>query len=259
MGITTKIITRPFMPTKRIVSETLPRVDGNVDITYYNDRAYYDEKVLEIQISIVKTDRVSLNRKISKIISWLNGGYDKMIFDDMPNIYWYAMPADLSSATIELGKVGKTTVQFRAYPFNSLVYDTAGIPLDTDIPLDSDIPIGYGDEYEFALVSGRNDFVLNYLGDAPVRPTINITGNFSAITILFGDKTFTYDGNFASLKIDCANFVCYSNDTDVTYATSGDFFEISNPETQITVTCTGSGTLQFVYNANFMYGDLSDD
>ena len=143
IGIVFKTESRPILPPPRILNETVPYRDGSIDYSMQNGRIYYDDKIMELQISIVGRNLKTLHEKISKVVSWLAGGYGELIFDDMPLTVWHAMPVNLNAIAPELAKVGKTVVQFRCKPFNTTIIDSLGVFLGDSVPL--------GERYFFGL------------------------------------------------------------------------------------------------------------
>ena len=259
MGIVFKTESRPITPPCKTVEEEIPFMDGNLDFSEQNGRLYYQDKVLELNITVVHNSLKELNNKVSKIIGWLSGGYGDLIFDDMPNVKWIAKPVNVQGFAPKLTKVGKTTIQFRCKPFNKLIYDSMGVPLDSDIPLDSNIRIGFGDDNEFNLVSGVNNIVVNNIGNAPVRPVIEFDGSFSNVKIEFDNKTFQYTGVANYLIVDCEKFACFTNGADVTLNSIGDYPELQPGTNEIKITVTGNGKAYFIYNAQYFYGDVNFD
>lgn len=263
IGVAVKTVARPVMPPPRIVEDSVPYEDGNIDFSELGGRVFYDDKVVEIEISIVGKELTSLHRKISKVAGWLSGGYGYLIFDDMPYTVWIASPVNTSSIAPELQKVGKTTVQFRCRPFNRLLFSSLGIPLDSYVPLDSDIPIGYGDESIIQLKPGMNKIEYDYIGTAPTKILTRITGTSTGGVTIFNeakpDKVISYQYPFNELFINSESWVCIADEKDVTEKVSGDYgvLEFSPGINSINVMFTGieEAVLQFDFFANYLYKD----
>ncbi len=260
MGVTVKTISRPVMPPVRTIEEEMKHSDGNLDYSDYLGRLYYSDKLLELEISIAGNDLNSLHKRISDVVNWLAGGYDDLIFDDMPSILWRARPLEIEDIAPQLGRVGKTTVQFRCKPFNKSRYSTRGVPLDSYIPLDTDIPLGFGDESEVEFAKGGRTFNYEYKGSAPCQPVLYIEApsGCSNFSITCGENTLSYNGAFTMLKLDCENWRAtdLSNDgaLDVSSGTAGDYLELFPGTNEITITADKGGVVIFDFSPNFFYG-----
>ena len=250
-----KTVGRPIIAPVKQVDEEIPYRDGNLECSETGGRLYYDDKVLELGVTILAHNTRELHERATRFINWLAGGYAELIFDDMPYVCWIAKPADLESMSIELHRAGKSKIQFRCRPFNIFLYDSDGIPLDSDIPLDSEVPIGFGDENEITVSGGINKHTLNYRGSAPVRPKIiiNVTAQTSLKIVINGVTLNISSSAAREITIDCA--AATVNGTGF----SGDFCELMPGNNEITVTCSGSsdGTCRifFNYRHNFYCGD----
>lgn len=247
-----KSVGRPITPPVRQVDEEVPYRDGNVDCSETGGRLFYDDKVLQLEFTLIARNTTKLQNAVSKFINWLSGGYGELIFDDMPNVIWIAKPVDLDDMTILLYKDGKTTIQFRCHPFNTFVYDSKGIPIDSDIVLDSDIPLDFGAENEIAFLAGTSSYTLDYKGSAPVRPVVQIelSQGVQALTLTVNSaEIYITVGNTRSFTIDCENAVMPSEAT-------GSFFELVPGENTIKIqSIGGAGNIIFEYKHNFIYGD----
>lgn len=249
-NVAVKTVGRPITPPVKQEDEAVSYRDGNIDFSEAGGRLYYEDKVLELEFSIIAVSTTRLNITVSRIASWLSGGYGELVFDDMPFVFWLAKPADIDDLTINLYRNGKTKVQFRCRPFNKWVFDSKGIPLDCDYPLDSDIPIGLGDENEIVF-SANTTRVLNYAGTAPVRPVIkielaNTVTRFSISVNGVKAQRIAAGQNF---EIDCSSAVMPAG-------FKGDFCELLPGENEIKIESTGGGgAVIFEYRHNFLYGD----
>lgn len=256
IGIIFKTVARPPCPPPRIKNETIPYRDGSIDYSDEHGRIYYDDKVLELELSIVDKGIIPLHEKITKVVSWLAGGYSDLIFDDMPLTVWNAMPVSLDAIAPELARVGKTTVQFRCTPFNNAMFDSGGPVLGSDILLNSDIPIGFGEEIEFDLQSGQNTLDFSYIGTAYSSPQLYFTDTTATtVTVTCNGKTISYDGDIDGLVIDCKRYSCLYNETDVSSNAAGDYFEFSPGQSnQIKITCNAAAHVEVIYELSFFYG-----
>ena len=256
IGIVFKTLARPPCPPPRIKNETVPYLDGSIDYSSENGRIYYDDKVVEIELSVVEKNLMALHEKITKVVSWLAGGYSALVFDDMPFTVWNAIPVSLDSIAPELARVGKTTVQFRCTPFNNAIFDSSGPVLGSDILLGSDIPIGFGENMEADLQNGQNILDFPYVGTAYSSPKIVFTNtSATSVTVSCNGKTITYNGDVDGLIIDCKRFSCIINDTDVSFNASGDYFEFSPQQSnRITFTIDASAHVEVIYDLSYFYG-----
>lgn len=258
IGVTVKTVTRPIMPpVKTDFEEGILYYDGSINFSDAGGRLFYEDKILELEFIVEANDKKELSRKLSKFINWMSGGYGDLIFDDMPMIVWHAMPVHISEAILELERLGKTTVQFRCTPFNSYVFqcDYDILLGDSYITLGADIPIGGFVPPTFNIATGTNDITVHYTGSAPVKPTIAFNGTFKNITITDGVKTLTVTGTVTDLNIDCKRCICTDETGDVTKHSSGEFIELSQDYTTITITCTGAGSVKVIYTAQYYFGE----
>lgn len=263
MGVRSKTVSRPIIPPVRTVDDTVPYIDGTIDFSEQNGRLYYDDKVLELELQAVDTDIEHMHKLVSKLAAWLSGGYDELIMDDMPYVRWVAKPIDIQAITPELfGRKGTTTVQFRCRPFNTLIYDSTGIPLDSDVPLDADIMLDYGADSEIHIATGQNTIDYNYIGTAPVSPQIVINGDIKTLSIALHGRELNVNlpqniSSYEGIILDCEGWRCLGcNGDDLTRYTSGDFVELRPGENETSITATGECDIDIVYNANYLYGDV---
>lgn len=258
MDIVFRTRARPIVPHVRIIEDEIPYEDGSLDFSEQNGRLYYDDKIIELEITIIRNGLPALHKKISKVVSWLSGGYGDLIFDDMPYVIWTAKPVNIGSIAPELMRVGKTVIQFRCRPFNRLIFSSYGIPLDSAIQLDSGIRIGYGSENYYDLIAGENEIEMEYIGDAPVRPTICFTGEIKNLTIICGEFELSFAGAADGLQLDCKNRIATIGEQDVTEQTMGEFLELKPGNNRMVISCgSGSGSVFFDYYPQFLYGDVN--
>ena len=250
-GVVVKTVGRPITPPVKQLDEEVDYRDGNVDFSETGGRLYYEDKVLELEFSIIAVSTTKLNIAVSKIASWLSGGYGELIFDDMPFVFWIAKPVDLDDLTINLYRNGKTKVQFRCRPFNKWIFDSKGIPIGSDYPLGSDIPIGLGNENEIIFSTGSTVKTLDYVGSAPIRPIIKIEpeSTVTAFSITVNGVKAECSKIAQSFEIDCENAV-------MPIGFNGDFCELLPGSNDIKIeSASGGGTVIFEYRHNFLYGD----
>ena len=258
MDIVFRTRARPIIPPVRVIEETIPYEDGSLDYSEQNGRLYFDDKVIELEITVIRNNLKSLHQQISKVVSWLSGGFGDLIFDDMPYVIWTAKPVNIDSISPELMRVGKTVIQFRCHPFNRLIFSSYGIPIDSAIPLESGIRIGYGGENYHALITGENEIEMEYIGNAPVRPTICFTGEINNLTIICGEFKLSFEGMADGLQLDCKNRTATIGEQNVTEQTTGEFLELQSGNNNIVISCgSGSGSVFFDYYPQFLYGDVN--
>lgn len=258
-GLVVKSKSRPAAPPVRTQEDTASLRDGAVDYSMQGGRLYYDDKFLELELTVPRKELQLTQKAVSKIVSWLTGWYGEMVFDDMPHVIWIARPVDLSEVGIELYRVGKVTVQFRCKPFNRLKYSTTGIPLDSDLSLDFDVPLDYGEDAYHNLEAGENTIAYSYIGDAPVAPKLIIFGSgVTQLKFTLNGYELQYIGSipFDTMTIDCETWRTYADELDITQSMSGDYGELTPGENALTITTDRNAELAIVCYPHFMYGDV---
>lgn len=250
-GIVVKTIGRAITPPVKQLDEEVDYRDGNIDFSEAGGRLYYEDKVLELEFSIIASDTTKLNIIVSKIVSWLSGGYGELIFDDMPFVFWVAKPVDIDDLTLNLYRNGKTKVQFRCHPFNKWKFDSKGIPIGSNYLLGTEIPIGLGNENEIIFGAGRIVKTLDYVGSAPVRPIVKIEpkNTVTGFSLTVNGIKAECSKMVQNCEIDCENAVMPNG-------FNGDFCELIPGSNEIEIECSsGGGTVIFEYRHNFLYGD----
>ena len=265
-NIVVKTVGRPIIAPVKQTDEEIPYRDGNIDCSETGGRLFYNDKVLELEFSFLAVNTTELHILVTNVINWLAGGYGELIFDDMPNVIWVAKPVQLDNLSILLHRDGKANVQFRCHPFNQWIYDSTGIPIDSDYILDSDIPLGFGDENYITIYPPDHDaHTLNYAGSAPVRPLIRVTFSAAGQTIRIGKMLNSHTlvevpigfqtETAGTFEFDCATGTMPEN-------CSGNFFELTPGENILdiwgdTEVYNENETIdiEFVYKHNFLYGD----
>ncbi len=272
LGLITKTKTRPAAPPVRTTEETILYRDGNLDYSEQGGRLFYDDKIVEIEFVAAEKELIDTNLLISRAVRWLCGSWDDLIFDDMPLVKWRARPISLSEISTELYRLGRFTVQFRCRPFNTLIYSSLGITLDSLIPLDSKIPLDLGGTSSFDMDKiGRYTFKHINIGDVSARPKINIIGETDSgthtITVKINGTGFTLKfpsgfplSNGKTAVVDCEECAVTCGGDDITsYLVSSDtdfseFPELQPGENAITVDTQITGQLQFDYATPYFYG-----
>lgn len=259
-GVIVQTRTRPACPPVRTAEETAPYRDGALDYSRQGGRLFYDDKIMELDLIIPRSELRLTHRAVSKLVGWLSGWYGELIFDDMPLVIWEARPIDLSDVSVELYRVGKVTVQFRCRPFNRLMFQSTGVPLDSGLPLDSDVILDYGADSVFQLESGEQTVTYHYDGDAETSPVFRVAGSgLGRLALTLGGRTLTFNHGFTELEIDCGNWRTKSGGNDVTDQMAGDYPELSPGDNEITVDIDGPGTLTVECWPMYMYGDTGLD
>lgn len=278
-GLITRTKTRPASPPVRTVEETILYRDGNLDYSEQGGRLFYDDKLLEIEFVASEKDLIDTNLLISKVVRWLSGTWDDLIFDDMPTVKWRAKPIDISNISIELYRAGKFSVQFRCRPFNNLMFDSLGLELDSYVTLESLIPLDWGSGNSFEMdKTGSYTFQHTNLGDVSARPKINIIGqtdrgnhtinikiNGIGFALKFPTTYPLIDGKTA--VVDCEECIVTCGDDDITSfliasnAEFPEFPELVPGANKIEVETQIIGTLQVEYDMPYLYGsnDLGGD
>lgn len=246
-GIVVRTLRRPPIAPVKQFDEEIAFHDGNADYSEAGGRLFYQDKVLELEFGFISRNLRELNKSISKFISWLAGGYGDLIFDDMPFTIWRAKPVDLGDVELSARKNGRVTVQFRCRPFNSWIFSSEGMPLDSDIQLDSNVPLGFGDENEIDFAIGSNSYTLDYYGTAPIRPIIVVTSS-GGVALSVNSKVMAISEINGTAIIDCAK------GTVENAKVGGRFIEIQAGENKIQIVATAAGSVKFNYIHNFLYG-----
>ena len=271
-GLVTQTRTRPAAPNARLIQETVPYRDGSLDYSEQGGRLYYDEKLVEIEFTAIRRNLTETNSLISQVVKWLCGGWGDLIFDDMPLVVWRAKPVDVSSISIMLYRAGRFTVQFRCRPFNTLIYDTLGAVLDSDVPLDSDIPLDWGADNIYSLPTvGEYTFSHYNPGDVNAAPQIVIIGDTDSSThmieVLINGEGFTLKlpsgislSGGQSVTVDCEECMVTKGGLDITeYLVSSDtniptFPEFLPGDNVICVNTQITGEMQIKYNVPYFFG-----
>lgn len=271
VGLLAKTGKRPAAPPVRTVEETILYRDGNLDYSEQGGRLFYDDKLVEVEFTAIAKELSDTDRLIAAAVKWLSGGWGELIFDDMPLVKWLAKPIDLSDISFSLYRIGKFTVQFRCRPFNHLLFDSLGLPLDSPVPLDSGIPLDWGKENTYLMPEvGTYTFYHNNLGDVAARPKIHIVGQEDSgshrISVLINGDGFTLQFPSGSLlsggqtaTVDCEECTVTKGGADITgYLVSSstdfpDFPELKPGKNTITVNTQITGQLKIDYEMPYLY------
>lgn len=261
-GVICKTKKRPAIAPVRTIEETVPYRDGSLDFSTQGGRLFYDDKLVEIEMTIPDGELRETQKKISKVVQWIAGDFGDLIFDDMPYTVWKAKPMELGDVATELYRVGRVTVQFRCKPFNNLIFHSTGVLLDTPVSLDSDVPIGYGEDSTISFSAGDNENVsYAYKGDVPVRPQLVVNSDASKIRIKINEKVIEVQTpqtfkSYGGIIVDCENWKCLGGNGDnLTAYTSGCYPEFLPGENMITIDqADDDGVLYLNFYSQFYYG-----
>lgn len=261
MGVIVKTRARPIIAPVRTSESSVLYADGAVDYSEYGGRLYYDEKLIEIDLTVAARNLTELNKKISRIAGWLAGGWGDLIFDDMPYTVWIAKPINIESVAPELVRVGKTTVQFRCKPFNRLAFSYGGVRIGDKVKIGSRIRLNYGLDNVHKLSEGENLIRFNYIGTAPCAPTLRIKTSEIAksLSIMLNGCIVNYSKSFVLLELDCEKWRACNNGADASFDISGDYPEMLPGINEISVTVDVSGELEIKFYPQYLYGDEGFD
>jgi predicted phage tail component-like protein len=138
-----------------------------------------------------------------KIAAWLGCGEAVLIFDDESDKQEYAKVSNKLDLENQIESGRPFTVDFKCRPFPCQIDSVESITLDSNILLDSDLRLD--DEYQFTVIGNRMVEVNNF-GTHSVKPVIEITGSFTALSITVGGKTLNYTEAVSNktIVLDCA-------------------------------------------------------
>ncbi len=259
-GLIVKTKKRPVIAPIREEGITIPHRDGAIDCAAQGGRVFYDNKTVEVSLTVSTPDLRATQLDVAKIVSWLSGWYDDLIFDDMPSTVWTARPVNLGNISISLCRVGEFTVEFNCMPFNHFIYDMDSYDIvvgSKNIFVGSRLPLSYGiGGSRYDLKSGANSIKFYYYGDAPCKPIFTINQASEGIKLKIGSNAISYSGNFNRCVVDCENWTVSADEMDVTAVSKGDFPELVPGENIIEITQTNdSQSIVISGRTNFLYGE----
>ena len=198
-GIVMKTSSRPIQPELKSSVYDAPLMDGSYDFSAANSygRAFYKDRTFVIIMQIFAADIYELQKKISRISSWLTGS-GILTFDDMPFVKWNASLSTGMDYAPELsGTKAVLTATFDVKPFSEAIFDTqSGVMLDCPLALDTQMPIDISSYFTFTASSSLETEVIN-LGTHYVRPVFVFTENKVGISSAYaecGGKRITVSG-----------------------------------------------------------------
>ncbi len=242
-GVTARTQSRPIRPeTKSQVYET-PIMDGEYDFSTANmhGREFYKDRTFKIDLQVIADNLTELQKKLSKLAAWLAGKGD-LTFDDTPAVKWEAKVDDTIEYKPEHGKNAVLSVLFKVKSFAKLVFDVfQGPRLDDDILLGSDIPLDMSEYFTFTGTGEHSHTVMN-IGEAAVRPVINISGVSGAVTLTCNGHTLTVPGN---CTVDCERQIVTYEDASLMSSVSGTFFELAPGANALEVSKTAAVAISY--------------
>jgi len=266
MGVSMRSKSRPILPGIRQSLLTLPSTDGTLDYGAANEygRTMYDDRVFNVLLHITAADVYELQRRASKIATWLTGS-GELIFDDMPDAVWEVCVINGVDFVPEMGgRKALLSVNFRAKPFSHALFDTAsGARLGDAIALSADIPFDFNTSMQFN-VAGAGEFNAFNYGSAPVRPKFVITPVDSERTPgemkiscrgreLCTNADFTVRG---TVVVDMEKrTVIVADVQDISGIVTGQFFELASGDNIVTFSEANGAeyVIDVIYTPRFIY------
>ncbi|MCH5212269.1 MAG: phage tail family protein [Oscillospiraceae bacterium] len=268
MGVYASTRSRSALPEVRREAFEADVGDGVTELSANNvyKRFLYKERVFQINVCVSADDIFKLQQRISKVARWLNGS-GKLIFDDLPGVYWQASIISPTEFAPEAkGRKAVLTVYFNAQPFSFAEFAAAErIPIGTKyIKLGDHIPIGLK---SMLTVTGTGTQTIKAynIGNAPTKPVITIysagTSGYNytvTITKTAADGTvtefkFRRNPYIQETVIDMDKGILTQNG-DFFVPASGSFFELEPGENTVTVSADFEKTVTVDYIPRFFYG-----
>lgn len=224
---------RMTLPARRKREIAIPGKDG----TYDFGGNTFDNKVIEVQLTLNENSLYELRRKARQIAAWLSTSVRQpLIFDDEPDKYYLAKVYD-SISPEEIADTGIVSVKFECEPFAYLLVSTAEeITWGSNISWGSDVTWGNSSNYTFS-ISSPKEIMVDNPGTYKLRPVIVITGSFSSISISVNGKTFNYTEAVSNetVTINNAKYTVKKGSVNKLNISAGDFLELNPGENDITV------------------------
>lgn len=245
MGLIMLSKDRPILPEAKEVVEDLPGMDGEHDYSTVNPDAEvkYKPRTHEITFNLDRNkiswhDPRAIRQAARKIAAWLGCGVAILVFDDEADKQEYARVSNKLDLENQIESGRPFTVNFKCRPFPCQIDSAEAITLDSNILLDGDLRLG--DEYQFTMY-GNKTVNINNFGTHTVKPVIEITGSFTAITFTLGSKSITYTENVTSktITLDCVLKQAREGTTNKNNKVTGDFLTLPVGVNSIQITGTG--------------------
>ena len=254
-----KSISRPFLPSPKIYTDSAPEADSEYDFSEFNEdgRLHYHDRVFEGIITVTAKHMTELQVILTKVARWLVGGWGQLVFDDMPDTMWTAKIENVSQVGYELRKIGSATVYFRVKPFSNWHYNSNSgeVELDSPVSLYNSLPLDFENNNTFDFTN-NTVLSINNLGDWYTKPVIEITGTFGYIEIR-AKKTIRYNGGCQLgkvIKIDCLKSIIEKDGVNNSINSTGDFFELDPGVNNLTIISDGNGQIKFNFEYQFING-----
>lgn len=254
-GVTAQTQSRPIRPEAKSQTYETPIMDGEYDFSEANmhGRRMYKNRTFTMNLKVAADNFTALQKKLSKLAGWLTGK-GSLTFDDTPMVKWDASVDDTIEYKPEHGKSAVLSIVFKVKSFARLVFNVLDGPcLDDDIFLDDDIPLDMSSYFTFEGTGEKTHKVMN-IGEAPVRPVINISGVSGAVTLTCNGHTLTVPGDCV---IDCEKQIVTRKNTGLMSGVSGTFFELVPGENILTISNTAK--VEISYEPRYFHdADLSE-
>lgn len=226
-GVTVKTRDRPVMPKPKVSVYEADNANGSFDFTDYTGQTYYEDRTIQIDLSVTGEDLHDLQNKMNALMVWLTGK-GEIIFDDIPTVRWTGRVSEQISYMPEHGgKTAMLSVSFLCEPFSKGLHDVfEGPQLGDPIRLDTAVMLG-AEEY-LTIVAPESEeeteeeeteikTTIKILGDVPIKPVIEVSDEAVTLTVVnslgaFG-LTVNYDEEkytIEQITIDCEKMKVYS-------------------------------------------------
>lgn len=259
-GVSVRTKSRPIRPSAKMFLSEVPCRDGVYDFSASNPygREFYNNRTFAVSMSIYADNMTLMQEKLTRLSNWLCGK-GELIFDDIPLVKWTGKVSDeIIYMPEHEGRKAVIEVTFSAEPFSRCVFGTDGPTIGMEhIVIGDNIPIGIDEVYTYT-VSGKGDITVMNVGDRPMRPVIEISGNASGIKLAVEDKalSFNADGD-VTVDFDKQSVT----DSNGRVKISGVFFEFQSGKNILHIenSNTDKLTVRIHYIPQFMYNLYFDD
>jgi phage-related protein len=151
-------------------------------------------------------------------------------------------------------RYGKFTLPLIAFdPIAYLTQNVGDLAVESDLIVDCDL--SPDDEFSFAGINTETTVQINNFGGLNVRPVIEITGNFSTLTIEIGDGTLTYGEAISSqtLTLDLKKRTAKVGSTNKNSKVSGDWPELALGYNDVTIGGTDLDcSVEFIFKTQYL-------
>jgi len=179
-------------PSKKKIKESVPFMNSVYDFSTVgsNGEITYNQRAIEVQFTLISTNKAMLHSKLTKVLEWLQGAsQNKLIFDEIKDYYFLAEVED-NIEPIETSEVAEFTVNFICEPFKTgtsiegtnQYWDTFNFETD------------YLQNTDFDVVESRNITIYNAgRNTSPMISTsttgMSVTINGNTFDLFEGDNT----------------------------------------------------------------------